>query len=81
MIVLFLQKLYASDVRFVTDGYLSPINFDKDFLGAVLLDLLFLRVSPSFSVTTHSFTLLASKRPINEALVRWNDITFSNNTQ
>lgn len=36
---------------------------------------------PSFSVTIHSFTRLASRSPIIAALVRWRDMTFSKRIQ
>lgn len=60
--------------------YLSPSILVNDRLGAPDLDLAF-RVSPSFSVTTHSLTLAASSRPMIVAFVRWKDMTFSNKTQ
>lgn len=41
----------------------------------------FLRISPNFSVTTHSLALPASSKPIKVALVRCKDITFSKRIQ
>lgn len=67
-------------------SYLSA-NLILGFLGALVFVLffasaaLFLRASPSFSVTTHSLALPASSRPINVALVRCIDITFSKRIQ
>lgn len=40
-----------------------------------------LRASPSFSVTTHSFTLPASNKPMKVPFVRWSDMTFSKRIQ
>lgn len=56
--------------------YLSPILM-RGFLPGTLV----LRASPSFSVTTHSFTLPASSRPMKVALVLCSDITFSKRVQ
>jgi hypothetical protein len=49
-------------------------------LFALLADFIF-RALPSFSVTTHSFALPASNKPINVALDRCSDMTFSKTTQ
>lgn len=68
-----------STQQFQCEVYLSPI-LRRGFLEALVVDLI-LRASPSFSVTTHSFTLPASNKPINVALVLCIDITFSNSTQ
>lgn len=59
--------------------YLSPI-LKRGLLGA-LAPAFALRASPSFSVTTHSFTLPASRRPIKVAFVRCSDMTFSKRIQ
>ena len=59
--------------------YLSPILM-RGFLHA-LPGIFILRASPSFSVTTHSFTLPASNRPMKVAFVLCNDITFSKRIQ
>lgn len=48
--------------------YLSPI-LKRGFRGALQPSLVF-SASPNFSVTTHSFTLPASNRPMNVAFVR-----------
>jgi hypothetical protein len=48
----------------------------RGFLAALPPDFI-LRASPNFSVTTHSFTLPASNKPITVALVLCIDITFS----
>lgn len=62
----------------LTKTYLSPILI-RGFLRVFppSFDL----TSPNFSVTTHSLTLLASSKPMNVALVRCNDMTFSNRIQ
>ena len=59
--------------------YLSPI-LKRGFRGALEPSLVF-SASPNFSVTTHSFTLPASNRPMNVAFVRWSDMTFSKRIQ
>lgn len=60
-------------------SYLSPI-LNLGFLGALAAPLT-LRASPSFSVTIHSFTRLASSRPIIVAFVRCRDMPFSKRIQ
>jgi len=68
----------------VKDYYLS-VNLNRNFLGALGFDFLasaaFWSVFPSFSVTTHSLARPASSRPMNVALVRCKDITFSKRIQ
>lgn len=59
--------------------YLSPI-LNRGFFGA-LGPAFALWASPNFSVTTHSFTLPVSNRPIKVALVRCRDMTFSKRIQ
>lgn len=55
-------------IYWITFDYLSVI-LKKGLLGALTPAVLFLVPSPSFSVTTHSFTLPASSRPMKVALV------------
>jgi hypothetical protein len=59
--------------------YLSPILMQG--LLDPLPGIFILKASPSFSVTTHSFTLPASNRPMKVAFVLCKDITFSKSTQ
>lgn len=68
--------------------YLSPIlnrgNLKMDLVLVLFLAAsaaFFLRISPNFSVTTHSLALPASSRPIKVALVLCKDITFSKRIQ
>lgn len=60
--------------------YLSPILV-LGFLAALVVEVLVFMAAPSFSVTTHSFTLPASNNPIKVAFVLCNDMTFSNKIQ
>ena len=59
--------------------YLSPV-WGRGFVRTIRLFFCFI-VFPSFSVTTHSLTLFASRSPMIAALVRWSDMTFSNKIQ
>lgn len=71
-------------IRFILlgKGWLSYL-----FLGLIVLSSgtpfsgLALRTSPNFSVTTHSFTLPISIKPVSVAFIRCIDITFSKRIQ
>lgn len=60
--------------------YLSHILMNDFLADALLADFIFMAL-PSFSVTTHSFALPASNKPINVALVLCRDMTFSKRIQ
>jgi len=51
------------------------------FLSPALLAAFIFIALPSFAVTTHSFALPASNKPINVAFVLCRDMTFSKATQ